>query len=100
MRRARAWRRGSRCRGGARARRASWESFRRDYMPMAARESLSDFLEEGRTLFNEGRFFEAHERWEEAWLVETGPSKLRLQGLIQIAAGFLKARQGRSSGAV
>jgi predicted metal-dependent hydrolase len=69
-------------------------------MADAARRPLSETLEEGRALFNEGRFFEAHERWEEAWLVETGPSKLLLQGLIQIAAGFLKARQGRSAGAV
>ncbi len=67
---------------------------------MPARRPLSDLLEEGRALFNGGRFFEAHERWEEAWLVETGTSKLFLQGLIQIAAGFLKAREGRAGAAV
>jgi hypothetical protein len=66
---------------------------------MPAGESLSESLEAGRALFNGGRFFEAHERWEAAWLVETGPSRLLLQGLIQIAAGFLKARQGRAAGA-
>jgi len=60
---------------------------------------LSELLEEGRALFNGGRFFEAHERWEEAWLVETGARKLLLQGLIQIAAGFLKATQGRHGAA-
>jgi uncharacterized protein len=69
-------------------------------MPMPARGRLSKILEEGRALFNGGRFFEAHERWEAAWLVETGSSKLLLQGLIQIAAGFLKARQGHAAGAV
>lgn len=51
-------------------------------------------LEEGRALFNAGRFFEAHEKWEEVWLAETGPAKRLLQGLIQIAAGFLKAESG------
>jgi uncharacterized protein len=55
-------------------------------------------LEEGRDLFNERRFFEAHEAWEEAWLVEEGPARLRLQGLIQIAAGFHKAGQGAPLG--
>lgn len=69
-------------------------------MPMTLPRSLSEILEEGRALFNEGRFFEAHERWEEAWLVETGRSRLFLQGLIQIAAGCLKASQGRTAGAV
>ena len=67
---------------------------------MTAGRTLLELLEEGRAHFNGGRFFEAHERWEAAWLVETGPSKFLLQGLIQIAAGFLKARQGQAAGAV
>ena len=67
---------------------------------MPARRPLSEALEEGRALFNGGRFFEAHERWEEAWLSETGATKLLLQGLIQIAAGFLKIGQGRPDAAV
>jgi predicted metal-dependent hydrolase len=66
---------------------------------MPARRSLSELLEEGRGLFNAGRFFEAHERWEEAWLAETRPTKLLLQGLIQIAAGFLKLQEGRRDAA-
>lgn len=67
---------------------------------MPARRPLPEALEEGRALFNEGRFFEAHERWEEAWLSETGATRLLLQGLIQIAAGFLKATRGGAAGAV
>jgi predicted metal-dependent hydrolase len=61
---------------------------------VSTRRPLSDSLEEGRALFNAGRFFEAHERWEEAWLVETGAARLLLQGLIQVAAGFLKTGAG------
>src|SRR5262249_32877936 len=45
-------------------------------------------LAEGRRLFNAGRFFEAHEVWESAWLLEEAEIKTLLQGLIQIAAGF------------
>lgn len=45
----------------------------------------------GRRLFNDGKFFEAHEAWEEAWLGETREAKQLLQGLIQIAAGYHQA---------
>jgi predicted metal-dependent hydrolase len=55
-------------------------------------------LERGRQLFNAGRYFEAHEAWEEAWLVEKGDLRLLLQGLIQIAAGCLKSGEGNASG--
>ncbi|MEP6767362.1 MAG: DUF309 domain-containing protein, partial [Acidobacteriota bacterium] len=51
-------------------------------------------LSRGRALFNRGLYFEAHDVWEEAWLVETGSTRRVLQGLIQIAAALLKA--GRS----
>jgi predicted metal-dependent hydrolase len=56
-------------------------------------------LEEGRGLFNSGHFFEAHEVWEAAWLVEKGSMRQLLQGLIQVAAGFHQAfDRGRPSG--
>jgi len=50
-------------------------------------------LERGRALFNEGCFFEAHEVWEAAWLREHGDLRLLLHGLIQVAAGYVKAFQ-------
>jgi hypothetical protein len=43
---------------------------------------------DGVRLFNEGRFFEAHEAWEEIWIEEEGPKKLFWQGLIQVAGAF------------
>ena len=55
-------------------------------------------LERGRALFNTGRYFEAHEAWEEAWLTERGDERLLLQGLIQVAAGCLKAGQSKAEG--
>ena len=56
-------------------------------------------LDEGRRLFNAGRFFEAHEVWEAAWLNEKGEVRQLLQGLIQVAAGFHQAfDRGRASG--
>ncbi len=62
--------------------------------PNATRERL----ERGRLFFNAGRYFEAHEAWEEAWRVERGDVRLLLQGLIQIAAGCHKAAQGQAAG--
>jgi len=54
----------------------------------------------GRDLFDAGAFFEAHEVWEEAWLVEEGTTRLLLQGLIQVAAAFHKiSRADPPSGA-
>ena len=55
-------------------------------------------LERGRILFNAGRYFEAHEVWEEAWLVERTEARVLLQGLIQVAAGCLKAGEGNATG--
>ena len=48
-------------------------------------------LRRGAALFDEGRFWDAHEAWEEAWLEEEGEVRLLLQGLIQVAAGYHKA---------
>jgi len=62
-------------------------------------DKTAAFLERGRVLFNSGRFFEAHEAWEQAWLGEEGTIRTLLQGLIQVAAGLLKAsRAERASG--
>ena len=56
-------------------------------------------LAEGVALFNGGHWYEAHEAWEEAWKRESGPRRALLQGLIQVAAGWLKQREGRAEGA-
>ncbi len=53
--------------------------------------TIAELVSEGARLFDERRFFEAHEAWEARWLVETDESRrLLLQGLIQIAAAFHK----------
>jgi predicted metal-dependent hydrolase len=52
---------------------------------------VEDIVREGMQLFDEGRFFEAHEAWEAHWLAENDePRRRLLQGLIQIAAAFHK----------
>jgi predicted metal-dependent hydrolase len=57
-------------------------------------------LAKGVSEFNQGLYFESHESWEEVWREENGDEKLFYQGLIQIAAGYLKWEQGVLRGSV
>jgi uncharacterized protein len=56
-------------------------------------------FERGLAHFNAREFFEAHEAWEELWLVEAEPEKTFLQGLIQVAAAFHHCGRGNLRGA-
>jgi predicted metal-dependent hydrolase len=58
-----------------------------------------DFFERGIDLFNQGRFFECHEAWEEIWKRSDGEVKLFYQGLIQAAVAILHAQRGNPEGA-
>src|ERR1700686_4706984 len=64
-----------------------------------AMKSGRDFFQEGIDLFNEGRFFECHEAWEEIWKRSDGEAKLFYQGLIQAAVAILHAQRGNFEGA-
>ncbi len=66
---------------------------------MSGGESIADFYEEGIRLFNEERFFECHEAWEEAWKRGAGDEKLYYQGMIQAAVAILHVRRGNIEGA-
>jgi uncharacterized protein len=59
----------------------------------------TDFYQQGIDLFNEGRFFECHEAWEEIWKRSDGEVKLFYQGLIQAAVAILHAQRGNLEGA-
>src|SRR5580704_6002996 len=65
---------------------------------MNSRDKQEKF-EHGLEHFNAREFFEAHEVWEEVWLIEDEPEKTFLQGIIQIAAAFHHYRRGNSDGA-
>jgi predicted metal-dependent hydrolase len=49
---------------------------------------MPDLLEQGIVLFNSGKFYEAHEVWEDLWRLTSGPLKVCYQGLIQAAVGM------------
>jgi hypothetical protein len=50
--------------------------------------------------FNRGLYFECHETLEEIWLEDHGEDREFYQGIIQIAAGYLKWEQGVLMGAI
>ena len=58
-------------------------------------------LRRGIELFNDGRYWEAHEAWEEAWTPDRrGPDSGFYKGLIQIAAGCLHYTRHNRRGTV
>jgi uncharacterized protein len=59
----------------------------------------SDPFERGIAHFNAREFFEAHEVWEELWLLAPAQEKAFLQGIIQIAAAFHHYGRGNRRGA-
>lgn len=48
--------------------------------------------------FNERRFFEAHDVWEDFWHEYREADRLFLQGLIQVAVGFYHLENGNGKG--
>jgi pSer/pThr/pTyr-binding forkhead associated (FHA) protein len=54
---------------------------------------------EGIEHFNAGRYFDAHEVWEEIWLRSTGDTKMFYQMLIQAAVGLHHYERGNARGA-
>lgn len=68
-------------------------------MTDAAREE-QELIARGVSLFNEARFFEAHEVWEEIWRPATGERRQTIQGLIQLASAYVHVQRGTFSGGV
>src|SRR5215475_10312986 len=59
---------------------------------------MPDLLAEGINFFNAGRYFEAHERWEDLWRETRGPLRLFYQGLVQAAVGLHHFSRGNLNG--
>src|SRR5436309_15627145 len=60
---------------------------------------MTDLLAEGINFFNNGRYFEAHETWEDLWRRTRGPLRLFYQGLVQAAVGLHHLGRGNLNGA-
>lgn len=50
--------------------------------------------------FNAGRYFQAHEAWEEGWHPAPEPERDFWQGLTQVAVGLVHRGRGNAHGAV
>lgn len=59
----------------------------------------SELYVRGVHLFNQSEFYEAHEVLEDVWRASTGPEKLFLQGLIQVAVALHHHSTGNIIGA-
>lgn len=57
-------------------------------------------LAEGVALFNAGRYFEAHEAFEDLWREAEGALRPPYKGLTQICAGLVKHARGQPEPAV
>lgn len=55
---------------------------------------------EGIRLFNEGRYFEAHEELEAAWKEEKGKIRELYQGILEAGVTYLHITRGNHAGAV
>lgn len=55
---------------------------------------------EGLKLFNEGRYFEAHEALEDAWKEERGAIRNLYRGILQVAVVYLHVTRRNYSGAL
>jgi uncharacterized protein len=54
----------------------------------------------GLELFNQGRYFEAHEALEAAWRAESGPVRDLYRGILQVGVVYLHISQYNYPGAV
>ena len=71
--------------------------------PLLTEEEVQErrhILVAGIEQFNDGYFFEAHETLEELWLPSPWPFRPFLQGIIQLAAGFVHLMRHEYPGAV
>ena len=60
---------------------------------------MHNLLRDGIDFFNAGRYFEAHEAWEDLWRPTRGPLRLFYQGLVQAAVGLHHLGRGNLNGA-
>ena len=60
---------------------------------------MSQSLQRGIQLFNEGEFFECHEVLEDIWTPERGHRRLFLQSIIHVAVGLYHHHRGNPIGA-
>jgi len=59
---------------------------------------MEGLIDRGIFFFNSGRYFEAHEVWEDLWREEQGEGRIFYQALVQAAVGMHHATRNNKSG--
>ena len=72
----------------------------RSLLTEAEVEERRHILVAGIEQYNGGYFFQSHETWEELWIPSPWPVRNFLQGLIQMAAGFVHLMRHEYPGTV
>ena len=68
-------------------------------MSVAAAGGFAPVVDEGVTLFNRGRYLDAHQRWEAYLADAAGDERAFLEGLVQLATGLhLRTERGGTRG--
>jgi uncharacterized protein len=62
-----------------------------------SRPDAQQFLD-GVQLFNQGQYWDAHERWEHCWLTAAEPEATFYKGIIQAAAALVHWQKGNPRG--
>ena len=60
---------------------------------------MNDRFNQGVAFFNSGRYFDAHEAWEDTWRESSEPERQWLQGLVQVAVALHHESIGNRLGA-
>jgi len=63
------------------------------------KEGAVDIFAQALLLWNQGLYYEVHERLESLWLKATGAKRLALQGMIRAAGAYIKAQSGQQKAA-
>lgn len=75
-------------------------SFNSIQIESACQGNLHPLASAGLELFNQGRYFEAHEALEIAWREEQGPVRELYRAILQIGIGYYQILRGNYRGAV
>lgn len=72
----------------------------RDELLKSCLMPLSNLALQGFDLFNQGEFFEAHERLEEAWNEDLSPGRELYRAVLQVAVAYLQIQRKNYTGAL
>ena len=64
-----------------------------DFVTKSSPIAFDRRAQQGVELFNDREYWESHEAWEDVWREGNETERLFYQGLIQVAAGFVKVQK-------